>query len=57
MHVIVHGKLCVKINGRFYAVDTKQYGVADRIAMQSNVPSTYQRWQRSARNNHSRGFR
>jgi hypothetical protein len=49
---IIHGKACVKLNGRYYAVDTKQLDRAARIA--NNTGSTgcaYERVQRSARHN------
>lgn len=41
----------VIINGRQYAVDDRQHGLAQRIHESQRGKSTYDRWQRSARNN------
>jgi hypothetical protein len=38
------------VNGRQYAVDDREHGLAQRIHTQGRGSSTYQRWQRSARN-------
>ena len=58
MFDMIHGRKCVRINGRWYAVNDRNHGLADRIAMQTNPTSNvYERTQRSARNNNSRGFR
>lgn len=49
---IIHGRPCVKLNGRYYAVEVKQPDRATRIA--NNTGSTgcaFERTQRSARNN------
>jgi len=55
MFDMVHGRKCVLINGRWYAVDDRNHGIAQRIAMNTNPTfNTYERVQRSARNNHSR---
>ncbi len=49
---IIHGRPCVKLNGRYYAVDIKQPGLAERIAAQTNSTGrVFERLQRSARNN------
>lgn len=58
MFTYIHGRKVMLINGRHYAVDDRNHGIADRIAM--NTRSTgcvVERVQRSARNNNSRGFR
>jgi hypothetical protein len=58
MFTMIHGRKCVLINGRHYAVDDRNYGIADRIAMRTNSTcNVYERVQRSARNNNTRGFR
>lgn len=59
MLTVIHGRKVVLINGRHFAVDDKQHGTAQRIAMNCNAPSVYQRWQRSARNDSSKvqGYR
>lgn len=58
MFEMIHGRKCVRMNGRWYAVDNRNYGIADRIAMRTNsTTNVYERVQRSARNNNSRGFR
>lgn len=49
---IIHGRPCVKLNGRYYAVQVKQPGKAERIAAQTNSTGcAFERVQRSARNN------
>lgn len=40
----------IMVNGRQYAVDDREHGLAQRIHTQGRGSSTYQRWQRSARN-------
>lgn len=58
MFDMIHGRKCVRINGRYYAVNDRTFGLAERIA--NNTGSTgnvIDRVQRSARNNHSRGFK
>lgn len=58
MFDVIHGRKCVLVNGRWYAVNDKNHGIAARVAMRTNSTSNvYERVQRSARNNHSRGFR
>ena len=39
----------VMVNGRQYAVDDREHGLAQRIHCAGRGSSTYQRWQRSAR--------
>lgn len=54
----IHGRKCVLVNDRWYAIQDKNHGLADRIAMRTNSTyNTHERVQRSARNNHTRGFR
>ena len=58
MFDMIHGRKCVRVNGRWYAIDDRNHGVAQRIAMQTNSTGcVVDRVQRSARNNHSRGFK
>jgi hypothetical protein len=58
MFDMIHGRKCVNVNGRWYAVNDRNHGLADRIAMRTNPTSNvYERVQRSARNNNTRGFR
>jgi predicted nucleotide-binding protein (sugar kinase/HSP70/actin superfamily) len=58
MFTMIHGRKVVLINGRHYAVDDRNHGIADRIAQRTNSTcNTFERVQRSARNNNTRGFR
>lgn len=58
MFTEIHGRKVVLINGRHYAVDDRNHGIAQRIAMNSrSTGCVAERVQRSARNNQSRGFR
>lgn len=52
---IIHGRPCVKLNGRYYAVQVKQPGKAERIAAQTGPTGcAYERVQRSARHTTSK---
>lgn len=54
---IVHGRKCVLINGRYFAVD-KDTTRAERIANNTGpTGNVFERVQRSARNNNTRGFK
>lgn len=49
---IIHGRACVKLGGRYFAIETKSLGRAERVA--NNTGSTgcaFERVQRSAKNN------
>lgn len=57
MTQVIHGRKCVYINGRWFAVD-KDLDRAERIANNSrSTGCVVERVQRSARNNNSRVFR
>jgi len=58
MFEMIHGRKCVNVNGRWYPVQDRVFGIADKIAMRTNPTcNTFERVQRSARNNNTRGFR
>ena len=50
----LHGRKVILINGRQYAVDDRNHGLAQRIHEAQRGKSTYQRWERSARSNSSK---
>lgn len=53
----IHGRKVVLINGRHFAID-KDLSRADRVANNTGrTGCVFERVQRSARNNHSRGFK
>lgn len=54
---VIHGRKAVYINGRWFAVD-KPMDRAERIAVNTkSCCNVFERVQRSARNNNSRGFK